>query len=69
MLQVIAKEFEKLKDLVKYINKVSIYYEYLKDYQILKENDKYNLVLKKDEEEVWKKMKETVEGGYNNGRN
>jgi len=52
MLQVIAKEFEKLKDLVKYINKVSIYYEYLKDYQILKENDKYNLVLNFDVPEV-----------------
>lgn len=32
-------------------------------------DNKYNLVLKKDEEEVWKNMKETVEGGYNNGRN
>ena len=32
-------------------------------------DNKYKLVLKKDEEEVWKKMKETVEGGYDNGRN
>jgi len=32
-------------------------------------DNKYKLVLKKDEEEVWKMMKETVEGGYNNGRN
>ncbi|MBN1041466.1 hypothetical protein DVW07_05235 [Clostridium botulinum] len=52
MLQVIEKEFKKLKDLVKYINKVSMYYEYLKDYQILKENYKYNLVLNFDVPEV-----------------
>ncbi|NFO48584.1 hypothetical protein FDB40_17155 [Clostridium botulinum] len=45
MLQVIKREFRKLKDLVQYINDISIKYGYLKDYQILKENEKYNLFL------------------------
>ncbi|MBN1061396.1 hypothetical protein DVV95_06120 [Clostridium botulinum] len=57
MLQVIEKEFKKLKDLVKYINKVSIYYKYLKDYKILKENDKYNLFLNFDVPEVGEILK------------
>ncbi|UZW13828.1 hypothetical protein OSC52_18660 [Clostridium pasteurianum] len=53
MLQVIQREFEKLTDLIEYINDVSIRYGYLKDYEIIKENDKYNLLLKFDVPEGW----------------
>ncbi|MDU7251578.1 MAG: hypothetical protein E6274_04470 [Clostridium sp.] len=52
MLQVIKKEFKKLDDLVKYINRISIFYGYLKDYKILEENDKYNLLMNFDVPEV-----------------
>lgn len=52
MLQVIQREFEKLQDLIEYINHVSICYGYLKDYEIIKGNDKYNLLLKFDVPEV-----------------
>lgn len=45
MLQVIDKEFEKLQDLVDHINEISIRYGYLKDYEMLMENGKYNLLL------------------------
>ena len=52
MLQVIDKEFEKLQDLVDHINEVSIKYGYLKDYEILRENGKYNLLMNFDVPEV-----------------
>lgn len=52
MLQVVDREFEKLRDSVDYINKVNINYGYLKHYQILKEDDKYNLFLDFDVPEV-----------------
>ncbi|EHN13257.1 hypothetical protein [Clostridium sporogenes] len=52
MLQVIKKEFKKLDDLAKYINRISIFYGYLKDYKILEENDKYNLLMNFDVPEV-----------------
>lgn len=32
-------------------------------------DNKYRLVVKKDEEEIWKRMKEVVEGGQENGEN
>lgn len=51
MLQVINREFEKLKDLVQYINKISIQYGYLRDYLITRE-DNYNLFLNFDVPEV-----------------
>lgn len=53
MLQVIQREFEKLQDLIEYINHVSICYGYLKDYQIIEENDKYDLLLNFDVPEGW----------------
>ncbi|MHB9937889.1 hypothetical protein CF098_07650 [Clostridium sporogenes] len=52
MLQVIKKEFKSLDDLVKYINRISILYGYLKDYKILEENDKYNILMNFDVPEV-----------------
>ncbi|KEI96344.1 hypothetical protein [Clostridium botulinum] len=52
MLQVIKKEFKRLDDLVKYINRISIFYGYLKEYKILEENDKYNLLMNFDVPEV-----------------
>ncbi|MBO0571169.1 hypothetical protein FDF50_14680 [Clostridium botulinum] len=52
MLQVIKKEFKGLDDLVKYINRISILYGYLKDYKILEENDKYDLLMNFDVPEV-----------------
>lgn len=52
MLQVIRREFEKLRDLIEYINHVSICYGYLKDYEIIKENNKYSLLLNFDVPEV-----------------
>lgn len=32
-------------------------------------DNKYKLVLKKNDEDIWKMIKDTVEGGHNNGRN
>lgn len=48
MLQVIERKFEKLEEVIKYINKVSIKYGYLKDYQIIRGVDTYSLILKFD---------------------
>lgn len=48
MIQVVKREFEKLDESVKYINNTSISYDYLKDYQIIKEDDKYNVLLNFD---------------------
>lgn len=48
MLQVINKEFSTLEKLVEYINKVSINYDYFKDYQVIKEEDKYKVLLNFD---------------------
>ena len=52
MLQVIKKEFEKLDNLVEYINRISIIYGHLKDYKILKFNGIYNLLMNFDVPEV-----------------
>lgn len=52
MLQVIKKEFEKLDNLVEYINRISIIYGHLKDYKILKFNGSYNLLMNFDVPEV-----------------
>lgn len=48
MLQVIERRFEKLEDVIKYINKVSIKYGYLNDYQIIRGIDTYSLLLNFD---------------------
>lgn len=45
MLQVIERRFEKLEDVINYINKVSIKYGYLKDYQMIRGIDTYSLLL------------------------
>ncbi len=52
MIQLAKHEFEKLDDLVKYVNNTSINYGYLKDYQIIKEDDKYNVILNFDVPEI-----------------
>ncbi len=52
MIQLVKHEFERLDDLVKYVNNTSISYGYLKDYQIIKENDEYNVILNFDVPEV-----------------
>lgn len=48
MLQVVKREFKKLDELVIYTNNTSIDYGYLKNYQIINENDKYTLLLNFD---------------------
>lgn len=48
MIQVIKREFEKIDELVKYINDTSINYGYLKDYQIMRENNNYIVLLNFD---------------------
>jgi hypothetical protein len=48
MIQVVKREFEILDELVKYINDTSISYGYLKDYQIMRENNKYIVLLNFD---------------------
>lgn len=48
MIQVMKREFEILDELVKYINETSISYGYLKDYQIMRENNKYIALLNFD---------------------
>jgi len=48
MLQVIERRFEKLEDVLKYINNVSILYGYLKDYQMIRGIDTYSLLLNFD---------------------
>ncbi|WP_090091997.1 hypothetical protein [Clostridium uliginosum] len=48
MIQVIKREFEKIDELVKYINNTSISYGHLKDYQIMRENNKCIVLLNFD---------------------
>jgi hypothetical protein len=40
MIQVIKHEYKKIDELVNYINNTSIKYGYLKDYEVIKENNK-----------------------------
>lgn len=48
MLQVLKKEFDKVDNLIKYVNEVSIRFGHLKDYEILKGLDKYIVIMKFD---------------------
>ena len=32
-------------------------------------DNKYKLIIKKDEEEIWRRMKDVVKGGSNDGQN
>ena len=52
MIQLVKREFEKLDDLVKYVNDTNTTYGHLKDYQIIKENNEYNVILNFDVPEV-----------------
>ncbi|WP_396276577.1 hypothetical protein [Haloimpatiens lingqiaonensis] len=48
MLQLIKREFDSLEKLIQYINSISINYEYLKDYDLLKEDNEYIAIMKFD---------------------
>lgn len=48
MLQLIKREFDSLEKLIEYINSIGINYEYLKDYDLLKEDNKYIAIMKFD---------------------
>jgi len=48
VLQLLKKEFDEIDVLIKYVNEISIKYGYLKDYELLKQDNKFIVIMRFD---------------------